>query len=121
MPERAPLRIAFTNIPRRLWAGGYNYQRNLFEALNRYAPGAVTPVLFAGMADDADETVLTIYNRQPPNLTARHLPHAAFHRVLRIAGDECIDVLRVQRRENTLDDVAHFRSRRRHKAGTPAL
>ncbi len=41
MPERAPVRIAFTNIPRRLWAGGYNYQRNLFEALNRYAPGAV--------------------------------------------------------------------------------
>jgi len=55
VPEHAPLRIAFTNIPRRLWAGGYNYQRNLFEALNRYAPGAVTPVLFAGTADDADE------------------------------------------------------------------
>lgn len=55
MPERAPLRIAFTNIPRRLWAGGYNYQRNLFEALDRYAPGAVKPVLFAGTADDAEE------------------------------------------------------------------
>ena len=37
MPERAPVRIAFTNIPRRLWAGGHNYQRNLFEALNRHA------------------------------------------------------------------------------------
>ncbi|MBR0730671.1 glycosyltransferase family 4 protein [Bradyrhizobium japonicum] len=55
MPECAPVRIAFTNIPRRLWAGGYNYQRNLFDALNRYAPGAVTPVLFAGAADDAEE------------------------------------------------------------------
>ncbi|OPY97897.1 glycosyl transferase [Bradyrhizobium sacchari] len=55
MPERAPLRIAFTNIPRRLWAGGYNYQRNLFEALSRYAPGTVTPVLFAGMADEPEE------------------------------------------------------------------
>lgn len=55
MPEPAPLRIAFTNIPRRLWAGGYNYQRNLFEALSRYAPGAVTPVLFAGTADEPEE------------------------------------------------------------------
>jgi glycosyltransferase involved in cell wall biosynthesis len=55
VPERVPLRIAFTNIPRRLWAGGYNYQRNLFEALNRYAPGTVEPVLFAGTADDAEE------------------------------------------------------------------
>lgn len=55
MPKHAPLRIAFANIPRRFWAGGYNYQRNLFEALNRYAPGAVKPVLFAGTADDAEE------------------------------------------------------------------
>lgn len=55
MLERAPLRIAFSNIPRGLWAGGYNYQRNLFEALNRYTPGTVTPVLFAGAADDAEE------------------------------------------------------------------
>ncbi|UPJ70904.1 glycosyltransferase family 1 protein [Bradyrhizobium sp. 187] len=55
MPERAPLRIAFTNIPRRLWAGGYNYQRNLFEVLNRHSPGTVVPVLFAGTADDPDE------------------------------------------------------------------
>ncbi|WLB56991.1 glycosyltransferase family 4 protein [Bradyrhizobium sp. 521_C7_N1_3] len=57
MPERAPVRIAFTNIPRRLWAGGHNYQRNLFEALNRHAPGSVTPVLFAGTADDSEEIV----------------------------------------------------------------
>lgn len=55
MPEHTSLRIAFTNIPRRLWAGGYNYQRNLFEALNRHSPGAVVPVLFAGTADDPEE------------------------------------------------------------------
>lgn len=55
MPERAPLRIAFTNIPRRLWAGGHNYQRNLFEVLDRYSPGTVTPVLFAGTKDDPEE------------------------------------------------------------------
>lgn len=55
MPKRAPLRIAFTNVPRRLWAGGYNYQRNLFEVLNRHSPGMVVPVLFAGTADDPDE------------------------------------------------------------------
>ena len=55
MPERASLRIAFTNIPRRLWAGGHNYQRNLFEVLNRHSPERVTPVLFAGTADDPEE------------------------------------------------------------------
>lgn len=35
--------------------GGYNYQRNLFEVLNRHRPGAITPVLFAGRTDDDDE------------------------------------------------------------------
>nr|WP_249137569.1 glycosyltransferase family 1 protein [Bradyrhizobium canariense] len=49
------MRIAFTNIPRRLWAGGHNYQRNLFEVLNRYSPGTVTPVLFAGTKEDPEE------------------------------------------------------------------
>ncbi|MGV7214019.1 glycosyltransferase family 4 protein [Bradyrhizobium sp. UFLA05-112] len=55
MTEQATLRVAFTNIPRRLWAGGYNYQRNLFEVLNRHRPGAIAPVLFAGATDDDDE------------------------------------------------------------------
>lgn len=55
MTEQSTLRVAFVNIPSRLWAGGYNYQRNLFEALHRYRPGAITPVLFAGANDDADE------------------------------------------------------------------
>jgi glycosyltransferase involved in cell wall biosynthesis len=51
----APLRLAFTHIPRRLWAGGYNYQSNLFEALAKFRPNEFTPVLFAGTGgDDAD-------------------------------------------------------------------
>jgi glycosyltransferase involved in cell wall biosynthesis len=53
--DHAPLRVAFTHLSRRLWAGGYNYQSNLFEALNRYCPGAIAPVLFAGSDDAADE------------------------------------------------------------------
>jgi len=51
----APLRVAFTHIARRLWAGGHNYQSNLFAALNRFCPGAIVPVVFAGMNDDAAE------------------------------------------------------------------
>jgi glycosyltransferase involved in cell wall biosynthesis len=50
---RAPLRVAFTIIPRRIWAGGYNYQSNLFAALNRYRQGEIAPVVFAGERDDA--------------------------------------------------------------------
>jgi glycosyltransferase involved in cell wall biosynthesis len=51
----APLRVAFTHIPRQLWAGGYNYQSNLFAALDRFRPGEIAPVLFAGTdGDDAD-------------------------------------------------------------------
>jgi glycosyltransferase involved in cell wall biosynthesis len=53
--DHAPLRVAFTTIPRRLWAGGYNYQHNLFVALNRYRPGEIVPVVFAGVNDDAAE------------------------------------------------------------------
>src|SRR4029453_8550580 len=48
----APLRLAFTHIPRRLWAGGYNYQSNLFAALSKFHPNEFTPVLFAGTGDD---------------------------------------------------------------------
>ena len=55
MTDQAPLRVAFTHISRRLWAGGYNYQSNLFAALNRYRPGEFTPVVFAGMSDDSAE------------------------------------------------------------------
>lgn len=55
MIDRAPLRVAFTNIPRRLWVGGYNYQSNLFVALNRYCPGEILPVVFAGTNDDPGE------------------------------------------------------------------
>jgi glycosyltransferase involved in cell wall biosynthesis len=53
--EHVPLRVAFTHLPRRLWAGGYNYQSNLFVALARYCPGVISPVLFAGPQDAGDE------------------------------------------------------------------
>src|SRR5512141_722258 len=36
-----------------MWAGGYNYQSNLFAALNRYRQGEIVPVVFAGEQDDA--------------------------------------------------------------------
>ena len=52
MTARAPLRVAFTIIPRRIWAGGYNYQSNLFAALNRYRQGELAPVVFAGKQDN---------------------------------------------------------------------
>ncbi|MFB9265897.1 glycosyltransferase family 4 protein [Bradyrhizobium erythrophlei] len=55
MADRAPLRVAFINIPRRLWAGGHNYLHNLFLALNRHHPGVIVPVLFAGINDAPDE------------------------------------------------------------------
>jgi glycosyltransferase involved in cell wall biosynthesis len=53
--DHVPLRVAFTNISHRLWAGGYNYQSNLFAALDRYCPGQIAPVVFAGMSDDPTE------------------------------------------------------------------
>ncbi|WP_028351358.1 glycosyltransferase family 4 protein [Bradyrhizobium murdochi] len=52
MTEGAPLRVAFTHIPRRLWAGGYNYQSNLFQALSKFRSGEFAPILFAGAGDD---------------------------------------------------------------------
>lgn len=55
MSDLSPLRVAFTNISRRNWAGGYNYQRNLFVALNKYCPGEILPVIFAGVGDDVAE------------------------------------------------------------------
>lgn len=48
----SPIRVAFTMISRRSWAGGYNYQRNLFAALQRYCRGEITPIVFAGERDD---------------------------------------------------------------------
>ena len=55
MTDRRPLRVAFPTIPRQLWAGGYNYQRNLFAALSRYCPGEIAPVVFVGREDDPAE------------------------------------------------------------------
>nr|WP_233285335.1 glycosyltransferase family 1 protein [Bradyrhizobium acaciae] len=49
------MRFAFGHISRRLWAGGYNYQRNLFAALARFLPGEFVPVVFAGTGADEHE------------------------------------------------------------------
>ena len=57
--EGAPLRVAFTHIPRRVWTGGHNYQNNLFAALARHRPGEITPVMFAGVNDDPLELAAT--------------------------------------------------------------
>lgn len=50
-----PLRFAFGHISRRIWAGGFNYQRNLFAALAHFLPGEFVPVVFAGKSADASE------------------------------------------------------------------
>ncbi|MDA9389901.1 glycosyltransferase involved in cell wall biosynthesis [Bradyrhizobium sp. USDA 3311] len=55
MSVARPIRLAFTLISRKAWAGGYNYQLNLFNALANYCPGAVTPVVFAAEGHDAGE------------------------------------------------------------------
>jgi glycosyltransferase involved in cell wall biosynthesis len=53
--ERGPRRVAFTYVSRGRWAGGYNYQLNLFAALARHRPGTIVPVLFAGAGELAAE------------------------------------------------------------------
>jgi hypothetical protein len=53
--DRPLLRVAFPHISRSLWAGGYNYQSNLFAALARYCPAEIAPVVFAGMNDGSAE------------------------------------------------------------------
>jgi glycosyltransferase involved in cell wall biosynthesis len=55
LTDQPPLRVAFVHIPRRLWAGGHNYQRNLFASLNRCRPGQIAPVVFAGTSDESAE------------------------------------------------------------------
>jgi glycosyltransferase involved in cell wall biosynthesis len=55
LSTRVPIRVAFTNISRRVWAGGYNYQSNLFAALNGYRHGEIVPIVFAGEGDDAED------------------------------------------------------------------
>jgi glycosyltransferase involved in cell wall biosynthesis len=55
LTDNRPLRVAFPTVPSRLWAGGYNYQRNLFTALNVHCAGEITPVVFAGKQHDAAE------------------------------------------------------------------
>ncbi len=47
-----PIRLAFTLISRKSWAGGFNYQLNLFNALSKYCPRAISPIVFAGELHD---------------------------------------------------------------------
>ncbi|KYG24598.1 hypothetical protein SE92_33735 [Bradyrhizobium sp. AT1] len=58
MSDARPIRLAFTLISRKAWAGGFNYQLNLFHALAKYCPGAIRPVVFAGEAHDAGELAI---------------------------------------------------------------
>jgi glycosyltransferase involved in cell wall biosynthesis len=51
----APLRLAFTHISRRAWAGGYNYLANLFASLEAHQKGRFTPVVFAATGADQQE------------------------------------------------------------------
>jgi glycosyltransferase involved in cell wall biosynthesis len=48
----SPIRVAFTMISRQNWAGGYNYQRNLFSAVHRFCPNRITPIVFTGERND---------------------------------------------------------------------
>jgi glycosyltransferase involved in cell wall biosynthesis len=50
-----PRRVAFTYIAPDRWAGGYNYQRNLFAALDHYCQGAISPILFSGTREDSHD------------------------------------------------------------------
>ena len=50
-----PLRLAFTHIPRSVWAGGYNYLANLFVCLDAHQKGHFTPIVFAGSGADQQE------------------------------------------------------------------
>lgn len=82
MTDKAPLRVAFTSISRRHWAGGYNYQRNLFVALSKYCPSEIAPVIFAGVDDDVAELAALA---QIPGVEVVQAP-AFGHRRLALAG-----------------------------------
>ncbi|MCK1313367.1 glycosyltransferase family 1 protein [Bradyrhizobium sp. 23] len=58
MSDVRTIRLAFTLISRKAWAGGYNYQLNLFHALAKYCPSAITAVVFASEGHDARELAL---------------------------------------------------------------
>src|SRR5437763_12585379 len=47
------MRVAFTLISSRHWAGGFHYQLNLFRLLAKHRPGALQPVVFYGEEVDA--------------------------------------------------------------------
>lgn len=61
------LRVAFPVFGGKAWTGGLNYLVNLFSALAESAPGAITPVVFAGTDQDEQELAsLLPYLGQPP-------------------------------------------------------
>ncbi len=51
------LRVAFTLVDRQRWAGGYQYQINLFRILRHRGEKRISPLLFAGL-DAAQEELL---------------------------------------------------------------
>lgn len=51
----AKLRVAFTLIGGKSWAGGYNYLLNLFRALDDYMAQSIEPIIFFGDDFDVDE------------------------------------------------------------------
>ncbi len=53
------IRVGFTLIGGNNWLGGAHYLRNLMEAVTRYAPGEIQPVLFVGT--DVSEATLKAF------------------------------------------------------------
>lgn len=81
----APLRLAFTHIPRSVWAGGYNYLNNLFAALDTHQHGKFAPVVFADshavpqeLADLAQIPAVEVVQSSAFDRTSRHLAEAVF-------------------------------------------
>ena len=80
-----PLRLAFTHIPRAVWAGGYNYLNNLFAALDTHQKGKFTPVVFADshallqeLQDLAQIPAVEVVQSPAFDRTSQHLAEAIF-------------------------------------------
>ena len=56
-PSAMTLRVAFTLVDRQRWAGGYQYQINLFRILRHRGEQQFSPLLFAGR-DATEEELL---------------------------------------------------------------
>ena len=68
------MRVAFTLISCRSWAGGFHYQLNLFRLLARYRPGALQPVVFYGEEVDASDLESL---QAVPSVVLLHAPRVA--------------------------------------------